>query len=471
MSHDNASVFRLCSAVVLALLAATPAGAQSVTDKVTDTVTNAFETVIIDATTAASKAADTAKEALADEPARKKRKKSADKKSTGKDAADKAAPDTSATKTDTEDRSTPADKATEPRKDGKSSQEQAAGTPSEDTKPADPASEKAAGDAAEKPPPVPTEWPAVEVELAKARCTQLLKGVNAVTVPEAPFRKGDCGSRAPVRLISVGKNPEVTFSPPAVVSCDLVVGLAKWITEDVQPAAKRHFGSEVIRVESMSDYSCRMAYGRVGNKLSEHGKANALDIRGFITAKGTQAVVLENWGETARDVKKRMVAAKAASEKAEAARAAAAAAGKDRAVAAAEAATSANTGSTLPRKTLVEGMPGKKDLAVPASVTKDGPIADATPASLARDEKKARKKDRADARQKGETVAALPGPDAGLDQAVAPPPSTPTSRFLHEIHAAGCRVFGTTLGPEANEAHRNHFHVDMAERKVKKICD
>ena len=30
---------------------------------------------------------------------------------------------------------------------------------------------------------------------------------------------------------------------------------------------------------------------------------------------------------------------------------------------------------------------------------------------------------------------------------------------------------GTTLGPEANEAHRNHFHVDMAERTIKKICD
>ena len=47
----------------------------------------------------------------------------------------------------------------------------------------------------------------------------------------------------------------------------------------------------------------------------------------------------------------------------------------------------------------------------------------------------------------------------------------PRARFLREAHAAACRIFGTTLGPEANEAHRNHFHVDMAERKVKKICD
>ena len=54
---------------------------------------------------------------------------------------------------------------------------------------------------------------------------------------------------------------------------------------------------------------------------------------------------------------------------------------------------------------------------------------------------------------------------------LATPPTGPRARFLREAHAAACRIFGTTLGPEANEAHRNHFHVDMAERKVKKICD
>jgi hypothetical protein len=54
---------------------------------------------------------------------------------------------------------------------------------------------------------------------------------------------------------------------------------------------------------------------------------------------------------------------------------------------------------------------------------------------------------------------------------LAAPPAGPQARFLREAHAAACRIFGTTLGPEANEAHRNHFHVDMAERKVKKICD
>ncbi len=66
-------------------------------------------------------------------------------------------------------------------------------------------------------------------------------------------------------------------------------------------------------------------------------------------------------------------------------------------------------------------------------------------------------------------------PDATADVAALPPiverAPGPQAQFLREAHAAACRIFGTTLGPEANADHRNHFHVDMAERKYKKICD
>ena len=74
--------------------------------------------------------------------------------------------------------------------------------------------------------------------------------------------------------------------------------------------------------------------------------------------------------------------------------------------------------------------------------------------------------------QKPRSVAEQPGAKAPLSvDALATPPEGPRARFLRAAHAAACRIFGTTLGPEANEAHRNHFHVDMAERKVRKICD
>src|SRR5262249_36743268 len=44
-------------------------------------------------------------------------------------------------------------------------------------------------------------------------------------------------------------------------------------------------------------------------------------------------------------------------------------------------------------------------------------------------------------------------------------PRTREAAFLRALHAGACRIFGTVLGPEANEAHRNHLHFDLMPRK------
>jgi hypothetical protein len=36
----------------------------------------------------------------------------------------------------------------------------------------------------------------------------------------------------------------------------------------------------------------------------------------------------------------------------------------------------------------------------------------------------------------------------------------PEARFLRSAHDGACEVFGTTLGPEYNAAHRDHLHLD-----------
>lgn len=502
MSLKNEPKKRFQPAIAIILLAGLSTGSHAADNSLPDTVTNAFETVVIDAAAAAAKA----KDVLVQTPF----KKTAAAKKKDRNKSDKANTETADKPSKAADKKADAKKddvgkiAVEPSKDAKAGDKAGTGkekpgeTATGKAAPTDPATKAAEGakaidpktgkpaEPAPKKPAIATEWPAVDVELARARCTQLLKGVEAVTTPEAPFRKGDCGTMAPVRLISIGKNPEVSLSPPAVVTCDMVVALTKWMKEEVQPAARRHLGSEVIRMDSMSDYSCRMAYGRVGNKLSEHGKANALDIRGFTTRKGDNSIVLTDWGQTTRDIKKQIAAAKAAAAKAEAVKVAAEKANKERAEAAEVAAKSATTDTPLPRRTLVEGLPPREDkgpsLALPASVTKDGGLgmapthlggpkdAKAAAADKKAKRKEASKQDKTKSDESEATVAALPPPGAETEP-VAPPPKTASSRFLHEAHASACRIFGTTLGPEANEAHRNHLHVDMAERKVRKICD
>ena len=40
------------------------------------------------------------------------------------------------------------------------------------------------------------------------------------------------------------------------------------------------------------------------------------------------------------------------------------------------------------------------------------------------------------------------------------------AKFVKYIHDDACRTFGTVLGPDANEAHKSHFHFDMKQRRA-----
>lgn len=430
--------------------------AQASDGSLAGSVTNAFETIVIDARKAAAKATAAAQDAIGSGKKRKSRSRSSNKET--------AARDTVQSEIELPVRKPRPVYGRAPELPAAPSVAAPAETPSR--RPSPPQG-KLVGDAAEKAASPkeniakPDEWPAVDVELARARCTQQLKDLDVVAVPEPPMRQGDCGAHAPMRLISIGKNPEVAVSPPAIVSCDMIVALHKWITKDIQPLAKRHLGANVIKMEAMSDYSCRMAYGRVGNRLSEHGKANALDIRGFMTAKGRTAEVLAGWGPNRRDIAREIVAKQAAEAKAAAEKAAAETAVVAQATA---------SGTAIPRATLVEGLPKEKT----------NPLAKQAALHLGGPEDGADARDKTENKSQGKTAAKKKrrqGRGSEMDAAIkaALPaeraaPRDATARFLHAAHDSACKIFGTTLGPEANEAHRNHFHVDMAERKFKKIC-
>lgn len=314
-----------------------------------------------------------------------------------------------------------------------------------------------------------TRWPDVDVELAKARCTALLHSIDAVTVPEPPMRQGACGAPAPVRLISVGRKPEIALSPPPLVTCDMVQALHSWLTKDVQPAARRILGSEVVTVELMSDYSCRNAYGSRRGRLSEHARANAIDIRGFLTAKGEMTAFLEDWGPTGREI--REMVAKAAREKA------------------AQAVAQGAAGPVVEQATVPATMaPGSA-----SRIAADGRLPDAgaadhtsgevlsasgiTRATIA--DGFADVTSRALSSKGPPAVAAgfshLGGPKQAAEPTAgkAPEPVNVNGRaaFLRFIHDSACRTFGTVLGPEANRAHRNHLHVDMADRSTGVFCE
>jgi len=45
------------------------------------------------------------------------------------------------------------------------------------------------------------------------------------------------------------------------------------------------------------------------------------------------------------------------------------------------------------------------------------------------------------------------------------PTPDPKSAFLKLVHDRACQEFGTVLGPDANDAHKDHFHLDQKQRR------
>lgn len=300
-------------------------------------------------------------------------------------------------------------------------------------------------------------WPEEEIKRAKAHCAHVLKSVGAVAVPSEPIRDGMCGAAAPVQLTGLGASPQVAISPPATLTCEMVEALATWLKNDLQPLAQRHLGAPIVRLNSLSSYSCRRGPARAKNRLSEHGRANALDISGFVTASLQTTELLTDWGMTESDIRAQVAAAKAAAEQA---------AGAKQAMAKGAPPTSSPHGLAsaqqgqepapvtqarsrdLSRGTIIEDDP---DLA--AGLVGLSPGRWSTSLGFAQPSRLGGPKEQQAARQ--------PSPVPSEDR---------RAQFLREAHATACRIFGTVLGPESNEAHRNHFHLDMAERDSGPFC-
>lgn len=299
-------------------------------------------------------------------------------------------------------------------------------------------------------------WSEGEIATARARCNAILSRYEAVATPMEPIKEGDCGTPYPVQVASVAN---VALSQPAIVNCEVIAVLGDWLKSDVQPAARQLLKARVTGIDVLSSYSCRNAYGRKKSRLSEHGRANAIDIKSFQMDRAPPVDLVADWGMTERDIKAHIAAAEAAARAAAAARAKADAEAKAQAIARQQ----RSPNSMVANK-------GQPSLLAPQSGGLNalrGMVKD-----IGQD-------DSADEARGASTLSLgqpsrLGGPkakqEAIVEQPAVRPPSPATDAsgarqsFLKTIHDLACRRFGTVLGPEANEAHRNHFHLDLAER-------
>jgi hypothetical protein len=270
-----------------------------------------------------------------------------------------------------------------------------------------------AAPAVEEKPVLPGEQPTVpwsqaEIDAARAKCKELLTGDPLDYEILPPIKEGICGTPAPVLLRAVGTDPKVTINPPATLSCPMADVLGEWLRDTVQPEAKKLFASTVVKIQNASSYVCRNRYGGGTTPLSEHALANALDVAEFVLANGERITILDDWPKVVE----------------------------------------------VPPPPEVNPNRAPEDK---KSVTASKPAAD------------------------GKTVKAAnkPAVTPAKAESAAPPSPPPVAKepeidreaqFVTFLHEDACRRFGTVLGPDANAAHKNHFHLDMKKRR-KGFCE
>jgi hypothetical protein len=262
----------------------------------------------------------------------------------------------------------------------------------------------------------PLSWSHLQIEAALMECLNVLAPINAEIVPLAPFAYGGCGTPAPVLLRSLGAKDKVALDPPLLVNCPIVAALNRWLERKVQPAARAAFGSPVARIMA-SSYACRTPYNLPSDRLSQHAFANAIDLSVLVLADGRAISLTKGWGPTKRDL-----------------------------VAAAK-----------PKLVPVVAKEGEPTQGVKDETGKTEPARAKTDGAEAAVVVKASATEKMEA-TKPETP---PPPD---------PLSTPQAKFLRQVHQGACETFSTVLGPEANDVHRTHLHLDLQERDALMVC-
>ncbi|MFV0321406.1 MAG: extensin family protein [Alphaproteobacteria bacterium] len=176
---------------------------------------------------------------------------------------------------------------------------------------------------------------------ASSGATVTSSGSLKVRYKRIRYQKIDsCSVRNVRNVTGVG---QASILPAAIMKPDFSVKMARFERDVLQPAARKHYGVPVTQIKQISSYRCTNIAGT--RTLSEHTKANALDVSSFVFADGRSVNLIEGW-----------------------------------------------RGSRRERK------------------------------------------------------------------------------FLRDLQAGACNIFGTTLTPNYNKAHYNHFHFDDKARKSKNIC-
>ena len=132
--------------------------------------------------------------------------------------------------------------------------------------------------------PTTAAWPPPEPSACQIKIAGDSAAIAWLTDIRGP---GDCGALDVVRLeaIILKDRTRIPLTPPATLRCKMAEAVAHWVREDVSPAVST-LGTTLRAIDNYDSYQCRGRNRIMGAKTSEHGLANALDVRGLKLANG-----------------------------------------------------------------------------------------------------------------------------------------------------------------------------------------
>jgi hypothetical protein len=135
---------------------------------------------------------------------------------------------------------------------------------------------------------LPNEAQESQPSPAPSACRLRLTEALAIAPSLPPITgPGECGAPDVVRLEAVvlPDQSRVAIVPPAIVRCTLAEAIASFVREEAAPRALA-LGAPLKDISNLASFDCRGRNNIAGAPMSEHGKANALDIQAFRLANG-----------------------------------------------------------------------------------------------------------------------------------------------------------------------------------------
>ena len=139
-----------------------------------------------------------------------------------------------------------------------------------------------------RPVDIPGDPSTIGAEAAVSPCRSRLAEIAAFKPLPPITGPGDCTATDVVALDAVllADGHRIALSPTATLRCPMAEAVTHWIRDDVAPTIA-DLGKSLRGVETLDSFDCRRRNGITDAKISEHGRANALDVRAFKLTNGT----------------------------------------------------------------------------------------------------------------------------------------------------------------------------------------